>query len=62
MAYILTKRSRIIESPASSQATPASESSINTQGSSRGEAESAREVLIGATDKEIKDLSINRTI
>ena len=30
VAYILTKRSRITESPASSQATPASESSINT--------------------------------
>ena len=62
MAYILTKRSRITESPASSQATPVSESSINTQGSSRGEAESAREVLTGATDKEIEDLSINGTI
>ena len=62
VAHILTKRSRIAESPASSQATPASESSINTQGSGRGEAESAREVLTGATDKEIEDLSINGTI
>ena len=62
VAYILTKRNRITESPASSQTTPASESSINTQGSSRGEVESTRKVLIEATDKEIEDLSIYEII